>query len=196
MKIVLIHGFNVRDKGKGTIDKLEPLIRKEFPLAQIDKDSADYGWIGLFVANWLYPFTNIIQRLAVALKDADIVVTHSNGSHFCMRALKLIKNKDILIIHISPALNSNWKFKEIFKSCYVYHTEYDKAVNWARFVPFSGWGNMGNVGALSDDIRLHNKHLKVRITDHSNWFKPWKKVKLCNSVFKVIKEEKSCAFYQ
>ena len=196
MKIVLIHGFNVRDKGKGTIDKLEPLFKKEFPLAKIDKDSADYGWIGLFVANWLYPFTNIIPRIASALNDADIVVTHSNGSHFCMKALKLIKNKDILVIHISPALNNNWKFKETFKSCYVYHTEHDKTVWWAKWLPRSSWGDMGKIGALADDKRVHNKHLETPITDHSNWFRPWKKVKLCKSIFKVIKKESICVLYQ
>ena len=31
MKIVLLHGFNVRDGGKGSIDKLEPFLKKEFP---------------------------------------------------------------------------------------------------------------------------------------------------------------------
>jgi hypothetical protein len=170
MKIVLIHGFNVKDKGKGTIDRLEKHLKKEFPLATIDKDSGDYGWIGLFVANWLYSFTNIIPRIAIALNDADIVITHSNGSHFCMKALRMIRNSDIKIVHFSPALNSRWKFKERFRSCVVFHTYFDKTVNWAKWVPFSSWGNMGKVGALTDDMRVKNVNSDKSIKNHSGWF--------------------------
>ena len=185
MKIVLIHGFNVKDKGKGTIDKLEPFLKKEFPFANIDKDSSDYGWIGLFIANWLYGFTNIIPRIAAVLNEADVVITHSNGAHFCMKALRLIKNRDLKIIHFSPALNSRWKFKESFKSCHVFHTHYDKTVTWSKYVPFSSWGNMGNVGALTDDLRVNNINSDRTIKNHSGWFLDHK----IEKVFKRMMQE-------
>lgn len=171
MKIVLIHGFNVSDKGKGTVDKLEPLLREQYPDCTIDKDSADYGWIGLFIANWLYVFTNIIKRIAEALKDADMVITHSNGAHFCMKALKRIHNPNLKIVHYSPALNSKWKFNQAFDRCLIFHTRHDKPVKWAKYVPFSDWGDMGRNGAESDDWRVGNADTSDVIKTHSGYFK-------------------------
>ena len=169
MKIVLIHGFNVRDKGKGSVDRLEPFLLDAFPGCTIDKDSADYGWVGLFIANWFWRFTKIIDRIAEALKDADIVITHSNGAHFCMRALAKIHNPKIKIVHYSPALNKKWKFKQAFERCLVFHTRKDWIVNISKVIPFSAWGNMGKQGATTKDARVANIDCSEAIESHSGW---------------------------
>jgi len=152
----------------------------------IDKDDADYGGIKIiiynfFIANYFYRFTNIIPRIARALEDADMVFTHSNGAHFCMKALKLIKNHKIKIVHYSPALNAKWKFNERFCSCFVFHTDFDKTVNFARWIPFSSWGNMGNVGSKAHDMRVYNIDSSNYIKSHSAWFYRW-------NISKVFKE--------
>ena len=46
-RVVLVHGYNVRDKGKRSIDKLAPYL--EWQGWDVDTDSADYGWWGLFM---------------------------------------------------------------------------------------------------------------------------------------------------
>jgi len=170
MKIVLIHGFNVRDKGRGSIDKLKPYLKKTFPDALIDNDSADYGWDFLLKANYFYWVGDTIDRIANALKDADLVICHSNGANYCQKALNKICNKKIKVAYLSPALNRHHKFNESFDKCLVMHTNDDKTVSLAKYIPFSSWGDMGKIGALTDDYRVKNIDHTTKILHHSDWF--------------------------
>ena len=47
MKIVGVHGFNVRDKGARSIDALGDMLVHDIPDAIYDADSADYDCYGL-----------------------------------------------------------------------------------------------------------------------------------------------------
>ena len=170
MKIVLIHGFNVRDGGKGSIDKLKPFLQDAFPVAEIDTDQADYGWHFLIRANFLSWMGSTIDRIANALKDADLVICHSNGANYCMKALLKICNKKIKVCMLSPALNRKYPFNESFNKCLVMHSQDDKTVSLAKYVPFSRWGDMGKVGAYTDDMRVKNMPHKDYILHHSDWF--------------------------
>lgn len=172
LKIVIGHGFLVRDKGKGSVDKLEGYIRKEFPNAIIDKDSADYGFTGLLIANYLWrlPFVKIIPRIATALQDTDVVIGHSNFANFCMQALKRIDNKEIGVFFCSGALNRRWKFKQDFKYLHNMHSRNDRIVRASRWLPFSPWGSAGNKGFKTIDKRVYNSDCTDWINDHSDYF--------------------------
>ena len=170
MKIVELHGFNVRDKGVGSIGKLKPYLMKAFPNCDYDSDSADYGWDFLLKANYFYWVGDTIDNIANTLKDAHIVICHSNGANYCMKALRKICNKDIKIVFLSPALNRKHKFNESFGECLVMHTLDDRTVSLAKYVPFSSWGDMGKVGAYTDDYRVKNLDHTGTIKHHSDWF--------------------------
>ena len=189
MKIVLLHGFNVRDGGKGSIDKLEPFLKKEFPDAIIDKDSADYGRSLLLKTNYLYWVGNTIERIANTLKDADLVICHSNGANYCMKALRKICNKDIKIVFLSPALNAHHDFNESFNECLVMHSKSDRVVSLAKYIPFSSWGNQGKVGTTINDKRITNlDHTKI-INHHSGWFSDKHIQRVTNTITAFFKGE-------
>ena len=170
IKIVELHGFNVRDKGVGSIGKLRPYLLEIFPNAIYDADSADYGWDFLLKANYLYWTGNTIDRIANALKDADLVICHSNGANYCMKALSRIHNPKLKIVFLSPALNRDYKFNETFQKCLVMYSQDDKTVYWAKWVPLSRWGDMGKVGPTWPDFRLLKRNLSKEIMHHSDWF--------------------------
>jgi hypothetical protein len=190
IKIVLIHGFNVRDNGAGSIDQLEPHLRDLFGHENviIDKDSADYGWDFLLKVHFFYVFGDTIQRIAMALSDADVAITHSNGANYCMKALRKINNYWIHLIHISPALNKKWKFRETFRRCDVIYSRNDRIVYLAKFIPFSPWGNMGQVGPKTDDPRVFGQDLTRVADDHSDWFKPVKSRSTAMRIHKLVSE--------
>ena len=158
LKIVLIHGLNVWDGGKGSIDLLKPLLYGLEPGTVVDATSADYGWQELFRVSYFWWVGDTIPKIARALEDADIVITHSNGANYCMKALRLINNPKLKIIHLSPALNKNYKFKEVFQSCDILYSRSDRIVWLAALIPFSRLGKMGNVGATTRDMRVRNNH--------------------------------------
>lgn len=190
LRIVLIHGFNVRDNGAGSIDQLVPHLLDLFgpENVDIDKDSADYGWDFLLKVHFFYVFGDTIPRIAAALEDADVVITHSNGANYCMKALKRIRNERIHLIHISPALNKGWKFRETFRRCDVIHSRNDRIVYLAKWIPFSPWGNMGQVGPTTDDPRVFGQDLTRVADDHSDWFKPVKARSTSMRIHKLITE--------
>ena len=170
MKIVELHGFNVKDKGKGSIGLLREPLLKEFPEAQYDADGADYGRTLLIKTNYLYWIGNTIDRITNALKDADLIICHSNGANYCMKALRRYCNKKAKIVFMSPALNKHHAFNESFDKCLVMHTKDDRIVSLAKYLPFSSWGIMGKVGATTTDPRVSNIDHTGTIKKHSDWF--------------------------
>jgi len=173
---VLIHGLFDQSAGDNNVSKLKPIILKYFPNAVIDEDSADYGWMGAFRASWFYWATDIIPRISKALKITEqkkVVIAHSNGANFCMKALSKISNPEITCFFLSPALNARYKFKEEFKSCNVLYSRTDSVVLLAKLVLFSRMGAMGRYGPLTKDKRVFKADLRDHgIKDHSDYFKP------------------------
>jgi len=176
IKFILIHGLFDSSSGQNNVEKLIPVIKKYYPNAIIDKDECDYGWLGAFKASWFYWATDIIQRITKALKFTGVrtvVIGHSNGCNFTMKALSKLQNHSIEIFMLSPALNAKYKFKEDFKSCHVLYTSTDKAVWFARFIVWSRMGAMGRYGPKSNDCRVTKEdHNDDGIINHSDYFKP------------------------
>ena len=166
MKIVLIHGFNDISGGGDNIDKTQPLF--EALGYEVEKDDADYGYFSL----WMVRFKkhSAVLRIIGALKDADVVVTYSNGANYSMKALKLI-NRRIVVIHCSPALNAKAKFPEAVSYAWVFHIKSDWTVWLAKLIPFSPWGNMGAVGYKGDNPIVTNVDFTDIAKFHGGMFK-------------------------
>lgn len=180
IKLVEIHGFNVSDGGVGTIGAftvhLAALLRKMGHDVVIDADNADYGRHLLLRANYFYWFGDTIERIAGALEhddrfDLTIMVAHSNGCNYGMKALKKIKNPNLGIIFLSAALNRTYKFKQEFAWLANFHTFKDKIVGLSRRMPLSSWGDAGQVGLRNTSDRVRNYNFTNNTNRHSDWSK-------------------------
>lgn len=165
MKIVLVHGFNVSDKGARTVDRLAPFFP---PHWKVEKDEADYGLFGL----WKVRFRkhSAVRRIAGALATADGVVTHSNGANYTMKALKFVTGSGIKVFHLSPAVNRTEKFPKAVEKAIVFFTRTDFWVFLSGFLPFHPWGWMGYLGAKTEDPRIENRDFSDIVSGHSDWF--------------------------
>lgn len=168
MKIVIVHGFNVSDGGKGSIDRLAPWLREKYPGAFVDTDSADYGLHRLLKVRFFW--RTAVKRIAATLNDADMVITHSNGANYTMKAIrKHVQNDKLHVIHISPALNRKQRLRKlVFRKMDTFHSDGDFWVKLAGWLPFHSWGPAGAKGIKTDDPRHDNHHLKD--PSHSGWF--------------------------
>lgn len=172
-KVVLVHGFNVRDGGKRSIDTLAPLIKRSG--YEVDVDEADYGFFNLLMVRIasLRARKGVISRLAKAFETADIIITHSNGANFTTKALEMLDKKftgSKLVIHISPALNRDTKIPNAVLHQLVLHTHHDKAVIIASLLLFHPWGSMGAFGYNGKDPRNTNCR-NHDVKGHSAWFR-------------------------
>lgn len=165
----LTHGFNVRDGGAASTDKLRPY----FEAAGYAVDEDDYGWVGLLRLR----STNkrVAARLAAHVKPGDIGCGHSNGGLIVVMAADLgAPFAGLILIH--PALESDRVFAPQVSWITVYHSELDGVVdvaegldwlpwNWRKEHP---WGDMGSRGYTGDDPRCRNINDKK---DHSGIFR-------------------------
>jgi hypothetical protein len=171
IKIVIVHGFNVYDGGAGSIDRIIPYLLQMFPNAVIDADNTDYKH-GLIKVRFFSKKT--VSKIADTISDADVVITHSNGANYTMKALKLLKkqnreNEQLHITHISPALNRKQKLHRYkFRRIDVLFSKSDRVVWLSRWLPFHAWGNAGQRGLITTDKRYGGHEFDG--TYHSGWF--------------------------
>ncbi len=173
-RIVLVHGFNVRDGGERTVDQLAPLIIHEG--YQVDKDEADYGYFSIWMIRLFRSRTRarMLYRLAEAFKRADVIITHSNGGYFTSEALDMLPaeyNGTKVVIHISPAMNRDTPIPLAVKAQLVLFTKHDGWVRLSSYIPFFPWGRMGARGYSGEDNRNENQ-ADHSIPGHSDWFAP------------------------
>ncbi len=173
LRVVEIHGFNVRDKGDHTVGQLTRYI--ETAGYEVDEDEGDYGyfsiWMVRFFRTWFK--RRVIYRLANAIAKADVVITHSNGANFFTQAADLLgieHNNTKIVIHISAALNKKTPVPGCVKAQLVLHTPHDWAVRLSALIPFRHpWGKMGAVGYKGKDNRVTNIENNL-VEGHSDWF--------------------------
>ena len=169
-KILLIHGFNVKDGGANTVDKLAPYL--EAAGHEVDKDEADYGYYSLTMVR--LQKHKAIARIAGALESADVVISHSNGANYAHKALNLLARRDRSYqeIRLSPALNRKTGISDNVSRCAVFHTKTDMAVRVSSYLPCHPWGRQGAYGYEGKDPRITNIDGTDVIKGHSDWFKP------------------------
>ena len=181
MNIVLVHGFNVKDGGKRTVDTLAPTLHKRGHLT--DTDSADYGYHDLIKVRFNHKAA--VLRIAGALEKADAVITHSNGANYAHQAMLMIGRK-LTVIHISPALNNKVNVPAVVERMVVFHTRNDKAVKAAKWLLFHPWGNMGSSGYTGHDTRVRNLDYTYMVKGHSDWFKGEKAAYFANHIADLL----------
>jgi hypothetical protein len=153
----LVHGFNVRDGGAGTTDKLIPLVES----LGLNPVQHDYGWLDFFGV--LRKNKDIALEIKEQLVDHDdIGIGHSNGCPILVKALLQGAKFSVLIL-INPALDKNYEFPGDVKEIHVFHNDNDLAVVGAKWLRKSVfwrddflWGEMGNTGYQGGDSRVTN----------------------------------------
>ncbi len=168
--IILIHGFNVKDGGRGTIDTMaEPLVAMGH---SVDKDTADYGWHWLFKVRFNHK--KDVKRIAGALLHADVAYTHSNGGNYFNEACGLLHQehpeKKLKVVHFSPAIDRDAEIPACVTKMVIFSTPHDDAVKWAKMLLFHSWGDAGRVGYTGSDKRGSTKR-RSAVKAHSDWFK-------------------------
>lgn len=170
MKVVLVHGFNVKDRGARSIDKLAPYLQTLGHECDTDSE-ADYGyWTLLSMYTWKRK--GVRERLARAFADADVIVTHSNGANFATQALNMMDDsRPRVLIHFSPALERKTPVPRNVKHEVVFHSKRDGVVRFlAPLAPFLPWGSAGAHGKKVDGP-VTNVDETPYIPSHSAWFK-------------------------
>lgn len=146
--LVFAHGFNVKDGGRGTLDRLLPYLERTHNILQ-----ADYGWLSL-LGTWFY--NDNCARLIAGLTPVNSVgVGHSNGCALLVKACDYGAKFKRLVL-INPALDRDTEFPEQLDRIDVIHNLYDDTVTLSKWLPFHPWGEMGRVGYEGGDIRVMN----------------------------------------
>lgn len=163
MKLVFVHGFNVRDNGKATIDTLKPFLsdHKIF--------EADYGLIGLIGVR---TFGKKIARIISGMTpDGAIGIGHSNGCMELIRACEMGAPFDRLIF-INPALDNDVDIPAQLNRVDVLHNLEDDVVTLSKWLPWHYWGDMGKIGYTGLDARVHNHETQMlfNVEGHSGVF--------------------------
>lgn len=163
--LVLAHGFNVKDGGKNTIDKLRHFLGGHNVL------QADYGYFDLFGVRF---FNKHIAKVVAGMTPAgSIGIGHSNGCDILLRACHMGAGFSRLIL-INPALDNDadfpWNGK--LRRIDVLHNVDDTVVTTSRFMLFHPWGDMGRVGYTGRDTRVINHETKrlFNASGHSDVF--------------------------
>lgn len=166
MKFCLVHGFNVRDGGTGTVDRLAPFLAGD-----VDTDEADYGWVGLIGVRLRRK--KLTRRISRALHGVDAVVTHSNGAAYAIEALWAadLPPNSVKLIHFSPALDRDVTLPPSVSEQHCFHTTGDFWCKVARWLPFHPWGAAGAYGIReSYGTRTYNHDYSHKVDSHSGWF--------------------------
>jgi len=148
----LVHGFNVKDSGQNTTDKLAPYLSfTGYRVVELD-----YFWTGLMgVRLCNKKIANVIAQMSHLAEGKVIAFGHSNGCAILQAASLFGANFDQLVF-INPALNRRAKIGQNVKYIHVWHSPSDTVVKLAKYIPNHKWGSMGAVGYQGEDSRFFN----------------------------------------
>jgi len=170
----LVHGFNVRDEGRGTVNRLRCFLTSSSKVSNFK-----YGWIGLLGA--LFKNSRIalhLKQLSFTEPGRKYAIGHSNGAAIIAAAINKGARFETVLL-INPALKVNTKFGKSVKHIVVIYTNHDIPTRMARFfdnVPVlsllvpNAWGAMGAVGYKGEDNRVLNMNLTDVLDSHSDLF--------------------------
>lgn len=184
--VYLAHGFNVKDGGAGTTDRLRPYFEK----AGYNVVEIDYLWSGLLgVQLCNKKLAMMLSRLA---ERDSIAVGHSNGCAI-LHAASLFGAKFEQMIYINPALDRDKAPGSQVSFLHVYHSPSDIPVTIAKYMPWHDWGDMGARGYSGSDPRVTNfnkeKDFPVVSDEHSDMFKSKLKLEVFTEhMVKTLKE--------
>lgn len=150
----LVHGFNVRDGGAGTVDMLAPhLTAAGWVVSQYD-----YGWTLLLGVLFGNPGRG--RELARDSEPGDVAIGHSNGCAIIHRALhsgahfrRAVYINPALDVTAAPPAGGPLERVDVF------YAPDDMAVLAAKVIPGVLWGAMGREGYQGPDSRIRNHNL-------------------------------------
>lgn len=153
-RVILVHGFNVRDDGAGTTGRLAKLFR-----ARLKCDVTEFtpGWRGLLgvrISN-----KRRAQQLAKLIRPEDLLIGHSDGCNLIDMAcheLTSFHPGQVGCVYFNPALDRDTALSPIVSKCLVFHTESDRIVWLSRFLALHPWGEMGRKGYKPTRRCLHD----------------------------------------
>lgn len=176
-RIWLLHGFNVWDRGKGTILTLKPYL-EDLGFEVLTFSPGRTGWRGLFMA-W-FGNAKRARKLASMLQVGDTLWGHSDGCNIINQALWMVGTRRTHdVIYSNPALDSDTPIPPSVRKCLVFHTMTDNVVRLGGIIPFNRWGSQGHSGyrprhGMAFDTRCLNashESLGQYDTKHSGIFK-------------------------
>lgn len=183
-RVIIVHGFNVSDKGRSTTGRLAALMRHR----GYEVCSFSTGWrglIGVRVGN-----KRRAQQLAAMVRPGDWLIGHSDGNNLIDQALHELASLDagrVNCVYFNPALDKDTALAAIVSRCLVFHTPSDRVVWLSKFLRFHPWGEMGRTGYRAADEALHDprytnvsyESLGFSALGHSGVFKQFQSVKSC-----------------
>lgn len=158
MRIVLIHGWRVRDGGKKSFSGLSAALED----LGHETVLVSYGYT---LTKWGTAFKSrkFSKLISTRIREGDAVVAHSNG---CRVAWDLSWNAPEIrrMVWLNPALDRGMAPAKTVERVLVIHNRSDLATRLARWIPYSSWGDMGARGYeppedWSPDPRMENRSL-------------------------------------
>jgi len=154
-RVILVHGFNVRDKGADTIDRLRPYF-EDRGYEVIEAIEGFRFLIGVRLFNG-----RRAKKLASMIQPGDVLIGHSDGCNIITMACKLLAKRggfphmSLPCVFYNPALDKDtWQHATV-KKVLVFHTRSDKPVLFSKFLPFHNWGEQGRIGYFGPQWYLH-----------------------------------------
>lgn len=183
-RVIIIHGFNVRDKGSATTGRLATLLR--FRGYEVLTFSTGWrGLLGVRLGN-----KRRAQQLAAMVRPGDWLIGHSDGNNLIDQALHELSSLDagrVNCVYFNPALDKDTALAAIVSRCLVFHTPSDRVVWLSKMLRFHPWGEMGRTGYRAADESLHDprytnisyESLGFSDLGHSGVFKKIPSVRAC-----------------
>jgi len=172
MIILPLHGYNVRDRGKGSVDTFSTALKAcghDYMASY-----ADYGWVGLLGTRF-GGIGRIGQQLAHRINrdfpsDAKIVLLcHSNGLAVAHETIKHT-SRVYQIISFNGALDQDASFSHTVKHIDNFYAPADTVLKWGAWLrPGHIWGRAGQAGLTQEDDRIHNYEMQD-VRGHSSVF--------------------------
>jgi len=157
-RVILVHGFNVSDGGRGTTGQLSRLMEKTGLFEVIEFSTGWRGLLGVRISN-----KRRAQQLASKIKPNDIVIGHSDGCNLADQALHELSSlhpSKVGCVYFNPALDRDTALAPIASKCLVFHTDSDKIVWLSRWLAFHPWGEMGMKGYRATKPCLHDSRYR------------------------------------
>jgi pimeloyl-ACP methyl ester carboxylesterase len=144
-RIIMIHGWRVRDRGKRTLGPLADALR------DLEHEVILYSYGYVFTRRK----TEMVSRktaklLSTKIEPGDVVIGHSNGARVAFELsfyAPLIRR----MVWLNPALDPDVVPAKTVQKCLVVHSKRDRATRIAKWLPGSIWGAMGTVGYLPSE---------------------------------------------
>ena len=174
----VIHGFNVRDNGRNTTDKLLPYFRQRGYLAM----DHDYGWVGPIRLRRRN--ARSVEEILPWIAPGDILVGHSNG---CLLCWKLIEAgaPAAKVVCIQPAMKKGTVWSKSVQVLCLFNDK-DRVMYlsyaWSRLTSFINifrephdWGYAGKVGFTEAEnvLNINTRKAVNPAKGHSGLFRPF-----------------------